>query len=129
MHNSVFLKFNRGTIQEQEKLLLGPFENGDFMPVNVQSVHRHSVPCRIVRSGQSAAFNLGQSLNKINEKLRKGMVLVSEKLNPNACLEFEADISLLFHANQISKGFQVTVHVGNVCQTAIISSMDKVKHD
>ena len=55
------------------------------------------------------------------------MVLVSESLNPKACKEFEAEIYLLFHANQISKGFQATIHVGNVCQTAVISYMDKVK--
>lgn len=54
------------------------------------------------------------------------MVLVSEKLNPKACTEFEADIYLLYHANKISKGFQVTLHVGNVCQTVIIVSMDQV---
>lgn len=54
------------------------------------------------------------------------MVLVSEKLNPKSCKEFEAQIYLLFHANQISKGFQATIHIGNVCQTAQIVYMDKV---
>lgn len=55
------------------------------------------------------------------------MVLIHSKLNPKACFEFEATIYLLFHANQIQKGFQATVHIGNVCQTAYISYMDKVK--
>jgi GTPase len=54
------------------------------------------------------------------------MVLVSEKLNPKACWEFEADIYLLFHAKHITVGFQATIHVDNVCQTAQISFMDKV---
>ena len=53
------------------------------------------------------------------------MVLVSEKSNPKACIEFEAEVYLLFHAKSISKGFQATIHVGNVCQTASITSMDK----
>ena len=54
------------------------------------------------------------------------MVLVSEKLEPKACKTFEAELYLLFHANSISKGFQATIHVGNVCQTAFIVEMNKV---
>jgi GTPase len=54
------------------------------------------------------------------------MVLVSGKENPKACHEFDADVYLFFHANQIQQGFQVTVHIGNVCQTASIVSIDKV---
>ena len=54
------------------------------------------------------------------------MVLVSEKLNPKACFEFEADIYLLYHVNSITKGFQATIHVGNVCQTAQITFMSTV---
>lgn len=57
----------------------------------------------------------------------KGMVLIHPKLEPKACKEFEATIYLLFHANQIHKGFQATVHIGNVCQTASITFMDRVK--
>lgn len=54
------------------------------------------------------------------------MVLIHPKVEPQACREFEATIYLLFHANQIHKGFQATVHIGNVCQTAHISYMDRV---
>lgn len=44
------------------------------------------------------------------------MVLVSTELI-GSCLEFEADIYLLYHDTQICKGFQTTIHIGNVCQT------------
>jgi GTPase len=115
----------KGTIQEQEKLLLGPFELGEFIPIEVQTCQRYKVPCRIVRAGQSAALSIGNPI-EITERIRKGMVLVSEKLEPKACKEFEAQIYLLFHANQISKGFQATIHIGNVCQTAQIVHMSKV---
>ena len=54
--------------------------------------------------------------------------MVGEKLDPKACIEFEAEIYLLYHANKISKGFQVTLNVVNVCQIVIIiSKMDQVK--
>ena len=57
------------------------------------------------------------------------MVLIHPKLEPTACREFEATIYLLFHANQIHKGFQATVHIGNVVQTAYISYMDRVREN
>lgn len=114
----------KGTIKEHERLLLGPFEMGDFIPVDIQTAQRYRVPCRFVRAGQSAALSIGNPVN-ITQKIRKGMVLVSEKLDPKACKEFEAKIDLLYHVNQISKGFQATVHIGNVCQTASITYMDK----
>ena len=60
----------RGTIQEGEKLLLGPFEMGEFIPVEVQTVQRYRRPCRIVRAGQSAALSIGNP-DIITEKLRK----------------------------------------------------------
>lgn len=53
------------------------------------------------------------------------MVLISEKAKPKSCMMFEAEIYLLFHANQIAKGLQATLHISNVCQTASIIRMDK----
>jgi len=51
------------------------------------------------------------------------MVLVSEEIHPKACLEFKADIYVLFHNKVICAGFQAVVHVGNVRQTAIITKL------
>lgn len=48
------------------------------------------------------------------------MVMVSPEMDPTICWLFEAEIVLLFHAKTFHKGFQVTVHVGNVRQTAIV---------
>ena len=56
----------------------------------------------------------------------QGMVVTSIKAQPDVCQQFEATINLLFHQNCIKKGFQCTVHVGNVCQTAEILQMSTV---
>lgn len=112
-----------GSIKEHDKMLLGPFKSGKFIPVEIQTIQRYRVPCNAVRYGQSAAVSIGL-LENIKEKLRKGMVLVHPKLNPVACMEFEAEIFVLFHASQLSIGFQATVHIDNVCQTATIVRMD-----
>ena len=61
---------HKGSIQEHEKLLLGPMEFGEFVPVEVQTIQRYRVPCRIVRAGQTAAVSIG-NLENITEKLRK----------------------------------------------------------
>ena len=53
-------------------------------------------------------------------------MLVSEKLHPTSCIEFEAEVCVLFHTTMICKGFQATLHIGNVCQTAVLIDMDKV---
>uniref|UniRef100_A0A4W5P3M8 GTP binding protein 2b n=1 Tax=Hucho hucho TaxID=62062 RepID=A0A4W5P3M8_9TELE len=52
-----------------------------------------------------------------------GMVMVSPKMNPTICWQFEAAIVLLFHAKTFRRGFQVTVHVGNVRQTATVECL------
>ncbi len=57
----------------------------------------------------------------------QGMVLVSADIHPTACMEFEADVYLLYHKPYLCKGFQTVIHVGNVCQTAKIVKMNKVR--
>lgn len=53
----------------------------------------------------------------------QGMVMVSPEMNPTICSVFEAEIVLLFHATTFRRGFQVTVHVGNVRQTAVVEKI------
>lgn len=49
--------------------------------------------------------------------------MVSPEMDPTVCWTFEAEIVLLFHAKTFHKGFQVTVHIGNVRQTAIVEAV------
>ena len=56
------------------------------------------------------------------------MVLVCSTSNPQACVEFVAEISLSMHhtSTPIRKGFETTVQIENIRQTALIVEMDKV---
>jgi GTPase len=59
------------------------------------------------------------------------MVLVSSTSNPEACFEFVAEISLTMHHTNtpIRRGFETTVQIENIRQTALIIEMDnKVCH-
>ena len=59
----------------------------------------------------------------MSDWLLQGMVMVSPKMNPTICCQFEAAIVLLFHAKTFRRGSQVTVHVGNVRQTATVECL------
>ena len=49
--------------------------------------------------------------------------MVSPEMDPTICWMFDAEIVLLFHAKTFHKGFQVTVHIGNVRQTATVEAV------
>ncbi|XP_038639265.1 GTP-binding protein 1-like isoform X3 [Scyliorhinus canicula] len=112
----------RGLIRLNDILLLGPDPLGNFMPIAVKSIHRKRMPVREVRGGQTASF----ALKKIKRSsIRKGMVMVSPKLNPQASWEFEGEILVLHHPTTISPRYQAMVHCGSIRQTATILSMSK----
>nr|CAB3250080.1 GTP-binding protein 2 [Phallusia mammillata] len=110
-----------GTLAEKDSLLIGPTTEGRYLPVRVTTIQRNRAPCRIVRAGQAASLSLDE-VDK--DDIRKGMVIVSERLEPSCCLRFEATAYLLYHpTSALSVGFQCTVHAGNVRQTAVVESI------
>ncbi|XP_062292717.1 LOW QUALITY PROTEIN: GTP binding protein 1, like [Scomber scombrus] len=112
----------RGMIRLNDTLLLGPDPLGTFIPIAVKSIHRKRMPVREVRGGQTASF----ALKKIKRSsIRKGMVMVSPKLMPQATWEFEAEILVLHHPTTISPRYQAMVHCGSIRQTATILTMNK----
>nr|XP_020473517.1 GTP-binding protein 1-like isoform X1 [Monopterus albus]XP_020473519.1 GTP-binding protein 1-like isoform X2 [Monopterus albus]XP_020473520.1 GTP-binding protein 1-like isoform X1 [Monopterus albus] len=111
-----------GVIRLNDTLLLGPDPLGIFIPIAVKSIHRKRMPVREVHGGQTASF----ALKKIKRSsIRKGMVMVSPKLMPQATWEFEAEILVLHHPTTISPRYQAMVHCGSIRQTATILSMNK----
>uniref|UniRef100_A0A3P9LWY9 Tr-type G domain-containing protein n=1 Tax=Oryzias latipes TaxID=8090 RepID=A0A3P9LWY9_ORYLA len=109
-----------GICREGDHLVVGPTELGQFHKLTVGSIQRNRSACRVLRAGQAATLALG---NFDRSLLRKGMVMVSPEMDPTICWMFEAEIVLLFHAKTFHKGFQVTVHIGNVRQTATVEAL------
>ncbi|KAF7667937.1 hypothetical protein LDENG_00039270 [Lucifuga dentata] len=109
-----------GICREGDHLVVGPTDSGLFHKLTVGSIQRNRSACRVLRAGQAATLALG---NFDRSLLRKGMVMVSPEMDPTICWRFEAEIVLLFHAKTFHKGFQVTVHIGNVRQTAIVEAV------
>ncbi|CAG0888514.1 unnamed protein product [Darwinula stevensoni] len=119
----------KGILTENTQLLLGPLQDGEFHPVRVKSIHRNRAACRVVRASQSASLGLiplTPALSRCESMchvVRKGMVLLQPLDKAAACLYFQATIMVLYHRTRISEGFQATIHVGNVRQTAIIKGI------
>lgn len=112
----------RGIIKLNDTLLLGPDPLGHFQQIVVKSIHRKRMAVHEVRGGQTASF----SLKKIKRsQIRKGMVMVSPAVNPQACWEFEGEILVLHHPTTISSRYQAMVHCGSIRQTASILSMSE----
>lgn len=112
----------RGLIKLNDTIMLGPDSLGQFQSIVIKSIHRKRMPVKEVRGGQTASF----ALKKIKRSsIRKGMVMVSPKLEPKACWEFEGEILVLHHPTTISVRYQAMVHVGSVRQTASIISMSQ----
>lgn len=115
----------RGTMNESMTLKCGPFgPNGDFYSAVVNSIHRNKFPCKTIRSNQSASV----SFSLINEchfpNLRNGMVLLGEKYETSACIFFQATIVIQHPCIKgIKKGFQNTIHIGSIRQTAVIEGI------
>lgn len=110
----------KGTIRLNDTLMLGPDPLGHFQAVAVKSIHRKRMPVKEVRSGQTASF----ALKKIKRSdIRKGMVMVSPALNPEAYWEFKGEILVLHHPTTISPRYQAMVHCGSIRQTASILNM------
>ncbi|KAK5645264.1 hypothetical protein RI129_006564 [Pyrocoelia pectoralis] len=112
----------KGVIRLNDILVLGPDPLGHFQSIAVKSIHRKRMAVREVRAGQTASF----ALKKIKRsQIRKGMVMVSPALNPQACWEFEGEILVLHHPTTISSRYQAMVHCGSIRQTASILSMSQ----
>lgn len=110
----------QGVIRQNDMLLLGPDPLGNFSPIQIKSIHRKRMAVKEVRGGQTASF----ALKKIKRsQIRKGMVLVSPDINPQACWEFEGEILVLHHPTTISSKYQAMVHCGSIRQTASIIRM------
>nr|XP_039254255.1 GTP-binding protein 2-like [Styela clava] len=115
----------RGTIKEDEELLMGPTTTGQFKPVTITSIRRNRAPCRVAKAGQGASLSLD---GMTKDSIRKGMVIISSDVEPRCYAAFDATVCLLYHPmSQLQKGFQTTVHVGSVCRTAIIETIHNDK--
>lgn len=132
-------------MNEKMKIKCGPGPNGEFFTGSVKSIHRNKFPCKSIRPNQSASvcFSVSDEL----PILRSGMVLVADNDETSASIFFQvsderpqmlidrlliqtfvrsqATIVVIHHPSikGIKKGFQNTIHIGSIRQTAVIEGI------
>lgn len=113
----------RGVIHANASLLLGPdVGDGTFKPAAIKSIHYKRLPVGQVVAGQTAAL----ALKKVRRsQVRKGMVLVDERVKPKASWEFDADIAILTHSTTIQPRYQAVIHCEIIRQAARVVAMDQ----
>lgn len=87
----------KGVLTENMKMKIGPLQDGSFLPVAVQTIHRNKAPCRVVRAGQSASLSFAHDEHLAC--LRSGMILL-----PDTCGGHSAEEpfgSIFFQVNII----------------------------
>ncbi len=109
-----------GEICEGEEVYIGPFQDGEFRKVRVQSIEMHYYRIEKAKSGDIVGLALKGV--KYNE-LRRGMVL-SKKL-PKAVWEFEADVYVFTHPTLIREGYEPVIHIETISETVIFKEIDK----
>lgn len=112
----------KGTMHEKTSVKCGPGPNGEFYSGVIKSIHRNKFPCKSIKSNQSASVCI--SLPDEPTNLRSGMVLV-ETDETSASVFFQATILVIQHPSikGIKKGFQNTIHIGSIRQTAVIEGI------
>lgn len=112
----------RGTLLPNMTLLMGPdCTDASFKPVSIKSIQYKRLPVHKVVAGQTAAI----ALKKVKRnQVRKGMVLVDERLNPKSSWEFNADCAILTHSTTIQPRYQAVIHCEIIRQAARVVAMD-----
>jgi elongation factor 1-alpha len=109
-----------GEIGEGDEVYIGPFHDGSFRKVKVQSIEMH-----YYRVGKAETGDIvGIALKGVRyEELRRGMAL-SKKVQ-NAVWEFDADVIVFTHPTRIRKGYEPVVHIETIAETVVFEDMDR----
>ncbi|VDM58510.1 unnamed protein product [Angiostrongylus costaricensis] len=114
-----------GRLQEGDSVLVGPYRDGSFERASIGSIRRSRQPVQAVLPGEAVSIALHRR-SEPSLPLRRGMVLMSVSSKPSCCHRFVASLFLLSHSSSyLCIGFQATVYIGSVRQTAAVVDMDR----
>jgi elongation factor 1-alpha len=109
-----------GELREGEEVYIGPFQDGSFRKVKVQSIEMHYYRVSKAEAGDI----VGVALKGVKyDELRRGMVL--SKKEPHAVWEFEADVFVFSHPTRIKRGYEPVIHIETISETVVFEEMDR----
>ena len=112
-----------GNVNVGDGLYMGPM-NGKYENVTVRSIHVKRIPVQTTHSGSYVCFGL----KKINHaRIRRGSVIVSDKVQHVFCKSFTANVKVLkSHSTTIGVGYEPVVFVNSIKQTARIVDISNI---
>ena len=117
-----------GKIENNQKLLLGPTNEGEFKLVEIKEIQFLRVTVDELCCGNSCSVKL-KSLDKNYElntnNFMKGMVLLDPDYKLYPTFEFEVEALIVHHSSTIKVGYQSVVHCHVIRQTCTVVKMDK----
>jgi elongation factor 1-alpha len=104
----------QGKVKKGEKLILGPFNSGDFLPVSVKTIEMHHYRKESAAVGEVVGISItGVEMDEI----RRGMILCHHDYHPRAVREFDADVAILVHPTTIKEGYECITHIETIAET------------
>jgi GTPase len=115
----------RGTVNNGQRMLIGPNNDGGFQSVIIRSIHCKHVAVRSVKAGQFCSFSLSKDINT-----RRGMVILDQDTQPCAAWEFECSIRAVDSITEIRTfkvNYQPLIHTETIrqCAALVLGDSDK----
>lgn len=112
----------QGKVKKGEKLILGPFNSGDFIPVNVKTIEMHHYR----KDSADVGEVVGISISGIEiDEIMRGMIICHPDYNPRAVREFDADVVILVHPTTIKEGYECITHIETIAETTCFRPIDQ----
>ncbi|XP_063835992.1 uncharacterized protein LOC135085167 [Ostrinia nubilalis] len=92
----------RGQLYEGDRLIIGPFETGEFRQISVRTIYRNRARCGGVRAGHCASLGLALPPGQGAVRLRAGMVLLGAPEGDAKPVKFGACIGACKSNDQVS---------------------------
>ncbi|MFO7967755.1 MAG: GTPBP1 family GTP-binding protein [Archaeoglobaceae archaeon] len=108
-----------GEVNEGDDAYIGPFHDGTFKKVKVQSIEMH-----YYRVGKAEGGDIvGVAVKGVRyDELRRGMVLTRQEVTP--VQEFEADLIVFSHPTRIKRGYEPVIHMETISETVVFEDME-----
>ncbi len=121
---------NAGRVSVDQKVLVGPFQDGSFKTVLVKSIHIEQTHVQTAIAGNSACLALALSKDD-RDHLRAGMYVLPHNIEtsvPVPCENFQAEMAIVrgsgVDGTTITDNYETMVHVLHIKQCARVEHVE-----
>ncbi|MEM3586633.1 MAG: GTP-binding protein [Candidatus Jordarchaeaceae archaeon] len=111
----------QGIFKPEQKVKIGPDENGDFFEGRIATVEVFRERVQRVKAGDIFGFDVKRVDSK---KLRRGQVISDIDAELEACKSFEANIVVTRHPTKISVGYSPVLQCNTIHQTVVFEEIE-----